>query len=78
MYVESQSERISQLETERITFTDTIDELQSLLNHKNMAIDILQVLLDSIHYTSTTEMQGFRFHRTNLNTTKWHTMHDCN
>ena len=59
MYVESQSERISQLETERITFTDTIDELQSLLNHKNMAIDILQVLLDSIHYTCTTEMQGF-------------------
>ena len=54
MYVESQSERIGQLETERITFTDTIDELQSLLNHKNMAIDILQVLLDSIHYTSTT------------------------
>lgn len=44
VYVESESERINQLETERITFTDTIDELQSLLNHKNTALDILQVI----------------------------------
>ena len=63
MYVESQSERISQLETERITFTDTIDELQSLLNHKNMAIDILQVLLDSIQYIihALLKCKGFDF-----------------